>query len=59
SPALTTVRQPIYDIGSKSAEKLLKIIENNKKIKNGIILKNELVIRESTMIRSDCSRQKD
>jgi len=56
SPALTTVRQPIYDIGSKSAEKLLKIIENNKKIKNGIVLKNELVIRESTMIRSECNR---
>ncbi len=47
-PALTTVRQPIYEIGKTAATALLNIIGN--KISQPVrkILKTKLIIREST-----------
>ncbi|MCL4378639.1 MAG: substrate-binding domain-containing protein [Actinobacteria bacterium] len=48
-PQLTTVKQPMYDIGKQSALLLCKKIEeNNKKEKETILLKTELIIRDST-----------
>ncbi|GAB6189365.1 LacI family DNA-binding transcriptional regulator [Marinitoga arctica] len=47
-PSLTTVRQPIYEMGYKAAELMLKIIEGKQKQIKGIILKPQLIIRNST-----------
>jgi LacI family transcriptional regulator len=47
-PPLTTVRQPMYKMGEKAAELLLKIIEENKFLNKGMVLEPELIIRNST-----------
>jgi LacI family transcriptional regulator len=49
SPALTSVRQPSYNIGILLCEKLIQIIETeeNKTRHNNLVLKPELIIRES------------
>ncbi|SHE68701.1 transcriptional regulator, LacI family [Marinitoga hydrogenitolerans DSM 16785] len=47
-PSLTTVKQPIYEMGYKAAELMLKIINGKQKKIKGIVLKPELIIREST-----------
>ncbi|MCX7761201.1 MAG: LacI family transcriptional regulator [Candidatus Kryptonium sp.] len=46
-PSLTTVRQPIYDMGRKAAEMIIKMINDKTSQPNGVILPNEIVIRES------------
>jgi len=46
-PALTTVKQPMYEIGKSSFESLLSLINNHKKSPIRIMLKTELVIRDS------------
>lgn len=50
-PALTTIRQPIYEIGKKAAELLLDLIEGRKKTPIHELLNVELIIRESTSIK--------
>ncbi|ONN27498.1 LacI family transcriptional regulator [Thermosipho affectus] len=47
-PPLTTVYQPMYEMGRKSAKLLLEIIEEKKVSNKGIVLLPKLVIREST-----------
>ncbi|WP_129408012.1 LacI family DNA-binding transcriptional regulator [Marinitoga lauensis] len=47
-PSLTTVRQPIYEMGYKAAELILKIIDGKQKQIKGIVLKPQLIIRNST-----------
>ena len=48
NPSLTTVAQPMYQLGVTSAQKLLSLI-NEKEIKEQIeILETELIIRDST-----------
>jgi len=47
-PALTTVRQPIYEIGKRLSQMLIKIIEGEELAQRQIILQPELVIRESS-----------
>ncbi|QTA37444.1 LacI family DNA-binding transcriptional regulator [Thermosipho ferrireducens] len=47
-PPLTTVRQPMYEMGMKAAELLVKIIEEKQINTEGIILEPQLVIRGST-----------
>lgn len=47
NPALTTVRQPVLQMGSKAVEALITIIENDLKSTQKIILDTELVVRES------------
>jgi DNA-binding LacI/PurR family transcriptional regulator len=46
-PALTTVKQPMYEIGKTSSEALLGLITGAKKSPVRIMLKTELIIRES------------
>jgi LacI family transcriptional regulator len=47
-PSLTTVRQPIYDIGKMLSQRLVKIIKGKKLDPHQILLQPELVIRESS-----------
>lgn len=46
-PPLTTVRQPIYQMGSKAAEMLIDLIENPSQTPQKCLLGTELVVRES------------
>ncbi len=46
-PALTTVKQPMYEIGKTSSEALLGLIKKIKKSPIRLMLKTELIIRES------------
>ena len=47
-PALTTIRQPIYDIGKMLSQMLIEIIKGEELAERQIILQPELVIRESS-----------
>ena len=49
-PPMTTVNQPSFDMGKKSAEVLIELIENNddKNSNKTIVLDTELIIRSST-----------
>ncbi|WP_165842153.1 LacI family DNA-binding transcriptional regulator [Paenibacillus xerothermodurans] len=53
-PALTTIRQNKYKLGSTAAEVLLKIIENTGPSSCPVVLPCELIVREST---AACSRR--
>ena len=46
-PALTTVRQPIYEIGQRICRMLICLLEEGKLEERHIILEPELVVRES------------
>ena len=48
TPALTTVRAPIYDSGFRAAEKLFSLIDGND-VPRETLLPTELVIRESSV----------
>lgn len=45
---LTTIRQPVYDIGVKATEILINAIKNKKMPKEQFIYQPELIIRDST-----------
>jgi LacI family transcriptional regulator len=47
-PALTTVRQPIYDIGRQVCNMLIRLIEDEELEERHVLLQPELVIRESS-----------
>jgi LacI family transcriptional regulator len=47
NPPLTTVRQPVAQMGSKAVEVLINVIENEIKDTQQVILDTELVVRES------------
>ena len=47
APPLTTVRQPVYQLGSTAASLLIDLIEGKSEPPQHIILPTELVIRES------------
>ena len=51
-PTLTTIRQPIYDIGKMLSQTLIKIINGEELAQRQIILQPELVIRESSGVSS-------
>ncbi len=46
-PSLTTIRQPIYELGKSSAEMLLDIVDRKEKLQRHRILDVELIKRES------------
>lgn len=49
TPSLTTVRQPLYEMGQKGAQILLaRIADREKKFPSEIVMQPELVVREST-----------
>jgi LacI family transcriptional regulator len=47
-PPLTTIRQPIFEIGQRLIEMLIKIIDGNPPIESQILLQPVLVIRDSS-----------
>ena len=47
TPPLTTVRQPISQMGNRAAEVLIDLIESGVRTTNKVILDTELVVRES------------
>lgn len=49
NPSITTISQPMYDIGSVSCKKLIDKIQNKDKHIENTIMDFELIIRESTM----------
>lgn len=49
-PPLTTIRQPLKDMGRRAVQMLLQIIENPKQSAEKIELPTELVVRESTRV---------
>jgi len=48
NPPLTTIAQPIYEIGAQAMKLLIRNIEKKDVVKSKIILDTKLVIREST-----------
>lgn len=46
-PALTTISQPMFEIGKKAMELLIKLINKDQLEKNQYILEDQLVIRET------------
>ncbi|HEV7332781.1 MAG TPA: LacI family DNA-binding transcriptional regulator [Flavisolibacter sp.] len=51
SPALTTIRQPAFEIGQSAIEMLIQIIESKRPVEDfqRKVLETELIIRESSM----------
>jgi LacI family transcriptional regulator len=47
-PSLTTIRQPMREIGAMAAEALIERIEGRNGHEDGILVKPDLVVREST-----------
>ena len=45
---LTTIRQPLYEVGAKAVQVLLRQIQNPETQRQKIVIKPELVIRETT-----------
>jgi len=52
SPALTTVDQYTYKMGKMAAEVLLRILKENKKKNESLLIEPSLIVRESTKIIS-------
>jgi LacI family transcriptional regulator len=47
-PPLTTVRQPIYDIGRRICDMLIRLIQGEELTEHHVLLQPELVVRESS-----------
>ena len=47
-PSLTTIRQPIYEIGKRLTDMLIKIIQQESIEEYGIMLEPELIVRDSS-----------
>ena len=52
-PPLTTVRQPIYEIGKRSCAMLIELLQHKALQQRHVILKPELIIRESCGAQSN------
>ncbi|WDU84572.1 substrate-binding domain-containing protein [Caloramator sp. Dgby_cultured_2] len=48
TPTLTTIAQPMYELGQQAAKLIIKRIKDPNFIPENILLKHQLVIREST-----------
>ncbi|MDK2879278.1 MAG: LacI family transcriptional regulator [Thermoanaerobacteraceae bacterium] len=55
-PALTTIAQPMYEIGAIAARMLIKMIENRE---TGNIQPKKIILDHKLMIRDSCSRIKN
>jgi LacI family transcriptional regulator, repressor for deo operon, udp, cdd, tsx, nupC, and nupG len=52
-PPLTTVNQPVYEIGKESAKMLLEMLRNKRhKVEHLVIQENHLMVRESVLQRN-------
>lgn len=47
-PSLTTVHQPIYDIGLRICDMLIRLIKGEELIERHVLLQPELIVRESS-----------
>jgi LacI family transcriptional regulator len=47
-PPLTTVRQPIYDIGCQICDMLIRLIQGEELAQRHVLLQPELMVRESS-----------
>lgn len=47
-PTLTTVRQPIFDIGRQICEMLIRLIRKDELVEHHVLLQPELIVRESS-----------
>lgn len=47
-PSLTTVRQPIYDIGRQTCDMLIRLVRGEEVAERHVLLQPELIIRESS-----------
>ncbi|MGV8146923.1 MAG: LacI family DNA-binding transcriptional regulator [Alkaliphilus sp.] len=47
NPPLTTVKQPIFEMGYKAVEVLIDVINNKKDIKKDNVFETELIVRQS------------
>jgi LacI family transcriptional regulator len=54
-PSLTTVHQPIYDIGKMICRMLIQLIENGDPVQRQVMLEPTLVIRESSSINGQAT----
>lgn len=52
-PPLTTVRQPIYDIGRRALDMLIRVIRREPLPERHVLLTPELIVRESTIGQKD------
>ena len=48
TPPLTTVRQPVYRLGRRAAQRLLQVLQGQSHRQGMEILPNELIVRDST-----------
>ena len=48
SPKLTTIRQPVYEMGRMAGRQLFQALEQKENVENQSVLKHELIVREST-----------
>lgn len=56
-PSLTTVRQPVYELGQHAIEQLLHVMRSPKRREHAITLAPSLIVREST-VRSGRTRKR-
>jgi LacI family transcriptional regulator len=56
-PGLTTVRQPLHDMGATAARALLSLIDGQQLLMDHLILPTELVVRNSTAAPTANSRR--
>ncbi len=47
-PSLTTVRQPVFELGQHAIEQLIRAMESTKRNRNNMVLTPKLIVREST-----------
>jgi DNA-binding LacI/PurR family transcriptional regulator len=48
SPMLTTIREPFYEIGRESANRLIRVLQKQRVSPKHLVLPAELIVRNST-----------
>ncbi|MDK2920339.1 MAG: LacI family transcriptional regulator, repressor for deo operon, udp, cdd, tsx, nupC, and nupG, partial [Candidatus Petromonas sp.] len=58
-PELTTIAQPMYEIGTTAMDMLIKLIKGEEVEKRNIVLEHQLIVRESCMpYEKNCVKSK-